>query len=147
MPLVWAHAEFVKLLASRIKGGIIDQPEATRKRYGGRIPPRRYVGWSFSIQRETMPPGFPVRLLLTAPATVHYGLANWDRPVDIATRDSGLGLHYVDLPTESLVPGQQVLFTFRWLNGRWEGRNFSIGIVQEGRATLQPDRGPGHEAS
>lgn len=131
MPLVWAHAEFVKLLASRLRGRIIDQPAGTHKRYGGRIPPRRYVGWAFSIQRETMPPGFPVRLFLTAPARVHYGLASWDQPVDVETRDSGLGLYFVDLPTESLVAGQRVFFTFHWSNGRWEGRDFSIQVREE----------------
>lgn len=132
MPLVWAHAEFVKLLASRIRGTVIDQPSATRKRYGGKIPARRYVGWSFSIQRETMIRGYPVRIFLQAPATVHYGLGGWEKPTDVATRDSGLGLHYVDLPTESLTTGQQVVFTFRWSNGRWEGRDFSIGIAPAG---------------
>ncbi len=130
MPLVWAHAEFVKLLASRLKGEIIDQPEAVRKRYRGRVPVRRYVGWSFSIQRETMPAGYPLRLLLTAPARVHYGLGSWKAPVDIETRDSGMGLHYVDLPTALLTVGQQVLFTFQWSNGRWEGRDFSIGVIR-----------------
>jgi hypothetical protein len=33
-----------------------------------------------------------------------------------------------DLPTEKLKVGEKVGFTFRWLDGRWEDKNFDVVV-------------------
>ena len=45
MPLVWAHAEFIKLLISRHQGHPIDRPRAVWQRYRGRRPLARHAFW------------------------------------------------------------------------------------------------------
>ena len=71
-----------------------------------------------------------LRVELMAAATVHWGVGAWEHPADVETRDSGLGVHFADLPTEGLAAGTQVTFTFHWRdNARWEGRDFSVGIA------------------
>jgi glucoamylase len=38
-----------------------------------------------------------------------------------------LGLWFLDLPTENIIAGSEVEFTFFWPNARrWEGRNYSV---------------------
>src|SRR5207245_4017183 len=45
MPLAWAHAEFVKLLASRPLGRAFDRPRAVWQRYGGERPAAHLAFW------------------------------------------------------------------------------------------------------
>ncbi len=50
---------------------------------------------------------------------------------DTKTRDTGLGIHIADLPTDKLPPGAQVLFTFFWPDAdRWEGVDFAVTIAE-----------------
>ncbi len=114
MPLIWAHAEFIKLAISRHRGAPVDRPPRAYDRYQGRIPQRRWVAWSFRLKRRTMPEGLPLRLLLNAPASVRWGCNGWQNIKDAATEDSGLSVHWLDLPVASLGEGETVQFTFRW---------------------------------
>ena len=132
MPLLWAHAEFIKLCASRSAGRILDLPATVWKRYQGKKPRRPYAGWSFNCRRKQVPAGFPLRILLSSPGLVHYGHDGWKEPKDLGTEYGGLGLYYADLPTAKLAPGQTIQFTFRWLDGRWEGQDFSLVIADPG---------------
>jgi glucoamylase len=43
MPLVWAHAEFIKLMVSRHLGRPVDRPRAVWRRYHGRRPAVRHA--------------------------------------------------------------------------------------------------------
>ena len=45
MPLVWAHAEFIKLMVSRHLGHPVDRPRAVWRRYQGRRPVARHAFW------------------------------------------------------------------------------------------------------
>ena len=48
---------------------------------------------------------------------------------DAITASESLGVHFADLPTETLRAGTQVRFTFHWREGaRWEGRDFAVSI-------------------
>ena len=52
----------------------------------------------------------------------------WDTP----TIDSGLGVHYADLATSGLAPGDTLPFTFYWPGAsRWEGVDFSVRVIAE----------------
>jgi glucoamylase len=54
----------------------------------------------------------------------------WRTVHDAATRDVGLGVHLVDLPTDALPAGGVVDFTFRWTEvDRWEGTNFRVEVA------------------
>lgn len=132
MPLVWAHAEFVKLAVSRALGEPVDRPPRVHARYRGQVPRRRWAAWSFRLKRISIPSGLPLRLLLNAPATVRWGRNGWRDVVDCETRDSGLTVHWAELPVWDLRAGETVNFTFRWhLTGGWEGRDFEVSIGPE----------------
>ena len=76
-----------------------------------------------------MPRGKQLRILLMEPALVHWSFDNWQTTHDGNTEDSGWRLHYLDLPTETLSSGRQIVFTFYWKNSsRWEGRDFTVTV-------------------
>ena len=130
MPLVWAHAEFVKLVASRALGLPFDAPQAVRERYHGPCPAAARVFWSRRLAIDEVKAGQTISVLLPAPAMVHWGIDGWRAAADAATRDTGLGVQVADLPVRGLIAGQCVDFTFRWSDsGRWEGQDFRVDIV------------------
>jgi len=131
-PLVWAHSEYVKLRRSIRDGRIFDQPPQTVQRYLVEKRTRHIFGWRFNNKTRAIPRGKTLRLILLSPAMVHWSLDGWKTAHDTNTRDTGLGIHTLDLPTASLPAGEQAVFTFYWPNGsRWEGTNFSVAIEQK----------------
>jgi glucoamylase len=60
---------------------------------------------------------------------VHWSTDAWQSAQDSDSEESGWNLQHVDLPTENLRSGQQVLFTFYWKDcGRWENRDYQVTI-------------------
>jgi glucoamylase len=131
-PLVWAHAEYVKLRRSLRDGKVFDQPPQTVQRYQVEKRKADYFVWSFNNKCRTMPRGKKLRLALLEPALVHWTLDAWATIEDTNTRDTGLGVYAIDLPTDKLTAGREVAFTVYWLQKhQWEGVNFSV-VVEGG---------------
>ena len=132
-PLAWAHAEYVKLVRSLADDKIFDCPPQTVHRYRQENIQTPLALWRFDHQAKTMTAGENLRLELLAPGTVHWTADNWHTAHDTTSRDSKLGVHYADLPTEKLKAGATVRFTFHWENGRWEGTDFEINIEPQNK--------------
>jgi len=128
-PLVWAHAEYVKLRRSIRDCKIFDQPPQTVKRYLVDKHKRHIFGWRFNNKTRAIPRGKTLRLILLSPARVHWSIDDWKTSHDTDTRDTGVGIHILDLPTASLPAGSQAAFTFYWAaENRWEGTDFAVAI-------------------
>ena len=55
----------------------------------------------------------------------------WTTAADIDTRDTGLGIFVVDLPTDALIDGTLLEFTLYWPEAeRWERTNFKVQITK-----------------
>lgn len=129
MPLVWAHAEHIKLLRSLADGAVFDMPPQTHARYVANKTPSHLRIWRSNNAITHMPPGKTLRLELTAPALVHWGLDDWQQANDMKTRDSGFGTQIADLDTSRLLAGRSVVFTFLWLDDkRWDASSFTVRI-------------------
>ena len=60
---------------------------------------------------------------------MHWSIDGWQTFVDTNTRDTGLGIYTLDLPTASLPVGSQVVFTFFWTqDNRWQGEDYSVTV-------------------
>jgi len=128
-PLVWAHAEYIKLRRSLRDGVVFDQAPQPVQRYQVERRTCPYFGWRQNNKPRSMPCGKILRVVLRAPALVHWSVDGWRTVQDTATRDSGLGMYYADLSTEKVKVGEQVTFTFRWMDeGRWEGSDYAVTV-------------------
>ncbi|MCC7326858.1 MAG: glucan 1,4-alpha-glucosidase [Burkholderiales bacterium] len=127
MPLVWAHAEYIKLLRSLRDGWVFDMPHQTVVRYAkGKAQPIRAF-WRFNHKTHSFAAGRLLRIEVLAQAIVHWSGDGWRSAHDTATRDTGLGVHAADLPTARLAPGTKVKFTFYWHEAaRWEDVDFEV---------------------
>lgn len=130
MPLVWAHAEYVKLLRSLKERRVFDMPPQTVERYiKGKTESKR-VTWRFNNKCQSMPTSKTLRMELLAKASVHWSTDNWQTVNDTETRDTGLNIHQVDLPVDKLPANTTVVFTIHWSDGdKWEGTDFAVRIM------------------
>ncbi len=130
-PLVWAHAEHIKLRRSLRERRIFDQPQQPVQRYLIQNKHSAYWTWRLNNKCRWVDSGKDLRIELPAPALVHWSANGWRGVEDTPTRSTGLGMHIADLPTERLVPGTKVDFTFYWQETeQWENRNFGVAIAE-----------------
>jgi glucoamylase len=129
-PLVWAHAEYVKLVRSLRDGRIFDQPPQPAERYIARKQVSPCSVWCFNNKTRVLQAGKKLRIQSLKPAIVHWTTNGWKTAEDTPTRDTGLDIFSVDLPTEKLPPGSTVAFTFFFPdNDLWQGTNFSVLVT------------------
>jgi glucoamylase len=129
MPLVWAHAEYIKLRRSLRDGHVFDLPPQTVRRYlvDKTVSPR--MVWRFNHKICSIPAGKSLRVETLTPAVIHWSVDDWKTSQDTKSRDVGLGIHIVDLATQSLSDGQEIKFTFYWPGAaNWEGTDFVVRI-------------------
>ena len=127
MPLVWAHAEYVKLCRSLADGRVFDLPPQAPERYQVRKTGPPHGVWRFNHRCAALAAGLRLRLEVPAPAIVHWSPDGWRTVLDTPTRDTGLGLHAAELDPQA---GEPVVFTFFWPEAdRWEGRDFQVTVV------------------
>ena len=130
MPLVWAHAEFIKLCYSKLLGSPVDRPAATWKRYSGVKPKIDYVIWGPVYRPRRLPAGHALTIATKEAATVRWTINNWRDVLDADTHDVGLDVHVVDLPVTGCKAGETIQFTFRWRQSdAWEGQNYQMLVV------------------
>jgi glucoamylase len=129
MPLVWAHAEYVKLCRSLQDGEIFDRPPQTVQRYLVEKATSRHITWRFNNKVRAMPAGRTLRVETLAPAVVHWSVDGWRAVHDVHTSDTTLGVHVADLQTLCLRIGDRVDFTLYWPEtNRWEGIDFVVSV-------------------
>jgi glucoamylase len=128
MPLVWAHAEHIKLLRSLADGRVYDMPPQPRVRYQIERVRSRHCIWRYNNKCRSLVPGSILRVELLAPATVHWSVDAWRASRDTPALDSGCGVYYADLDTAALASGAEVIFTIRWADGRWDGSDYRVAV-------------------
>ena len=131
-PLVWAHAEYVKLCRSLGDGAIFDRPPQTVERYLVQSITSDHIIWRFNNKVRTMPVNRTLRVETLAHAVVHWSVDGWRTAHDTPTRDTTLGVHVAELQTLCLGAGDRVELTFYWPDvDRWEESDFVVCVEGE----------------
>ncbi len=130
MPLVWAHAEYIKLRRSLRERRVIDTPPQPVDRYQFQHTGSPYAAWRFNEKIHRMQAGKMLRVETRAPAVVRWSADAWRSAQDVPTRDTNLGMYVADLPAKDLRPGARLCFTFHWTeSGNWEGKNYEVEVM------------------
>jgi glucoamylase len=129
MPLMWAHAEYIKLLRSAHDGKVFDLVPEVAARY--QDPNRELTTvdfWCFNHPTPEMDAGHTLRILAAHPFHLRWTTSEWQEYSDTHSGAVIRGLDYVDIqvPRSQSVP---VRFTFFWTSRQvWEGRDFSVAV-------------------
>jgi glucoamylase len=134
-PLVWAHAEYLKLLRSVTDGKVFDRISVVEERYAVPADKRTFKSTLqiFQLSRpiSAMACGCTLRILDPNPFRVVYTLDNWATKNAADSRSVGRAGSYLDIPTK---PGEcgKIIFTLHWAEGdRWLGRNCEVNVLAQ----------------
>jgi glucoamylase len=145
-PLVWAHAEYVKLLRSVADGKVFDRISVVEERYAVAKEQRTFLNRLeiFQIARpiSAIAQGSTLRIMDRKRFMITYTTDNWATKVALEPRMVGHSGAYADIPTGQLPVGT-VVFTLFWPeDNRWLGYNYEISIeagpVSQGTAADKP---------
>jgi glucoamylase len=129
MPLMWAHAEYIKLLRSTKDGKVFDLIPAVANRYlGDRSKCKSLEIWKFNRQVRRVKRGITLRVQALASFQLHWTKNGWETVVETDSISTSLNIHYVDIPI-TIEQSTPVVFTFLWLEkGNWENKNFQVEV-------------------
>ena len=130
MPLMWAHAEYIKLLRSTADGKVYDTIPEVAERYLSRSGERKRLEvWKQNRQVRFMHAGEALRVQGDAPFTLRWSSDDWKSEQDAKSTRNALEIDYVDLTDAPKSPGVCIRFTFLWTEGsRWEGKNYDVTV-------------------
>jgi glucoamylase len=131
MPLMWAHAEYIKLLRSVYDGAVFDRLPPVAARYLSGKGRKEIEVWKLNRRVRAVAAGKTLRILAHAPFRLHWTFDEWKRVNDTEALPTGMEIHFVDLQVPE---GQKapVRFTFFWREeGRWEGKDFLVEVDEE----------------
>ena len=130
-PLMWAHAEYIKLLRSASDGRVFDMIDEVRDRYmkPGRKPSRLRV-WKCRAPR-------PDRYRQATGCVSRRRIRSrcigpndeWRHVNDTGSTSTPIGFEYVDIDVGANAKAP-IRFTFKWREtGDWEGRDYAVAIA------------------
>ncbi len=129
-PLVWAHAEYIKLLRSIVDSIAFDCPPPVRLRYAEQGTTSNLVIWKHSHQVTQVSAGERLRLEVYAPAALHFTSDGWSTVHHEPAEPCGHGVWSYDFSPGDLAEGATLEFTFFWNDPQtWEGTNYEIHMV------------------
>ncbi len=130
MPLVWAHAEHVKLLRSIADGAVFDMPAQTVRRYVQAQNVARVTPWRPGFQPDRLDHGRALRIELPRPSVVLWSKDDWASSAERRTTDTGLGLHAAEIAWDECGDAQAVVFTWRDAEtNAWAGSNMLVRVT------------------
>jgi glucoamylase len=131
MPLMWAHAEYVKLLRSVADGRVFDLIPVVAERYLGKRGRNNLEIWKPTRQVREVTAGQVLRIQVPESFRLHWTDNGWSSASDTPSTSTGLGIEFVDIVTH-FNQSAPVEFTFFWTDSnRWEGRNYKVRINQK----------------
>jgi glucoamylase len=127
MPLLWTHAEFLKLLVARDTGKPVELLQVVEERYGAKPPAAKTWHWRAEAAFARLARGRGLVVEHRAPFVLHYGFNGWQLLDDRIARLGPFGIWSVTLTPAELEPNTEVNFTRRF-EGRWEGTDYRITL-------------------
>jgi glucoamylase len=101
MPLVWAHAEYIKLLRSVNDGQIFDLIPIVAQRYGQGLGRKDLEIWKPRRRVRAIAAGSMLRIVLPGTFSLRWSRDQGNSLEEVASTSSGMGLGFVDLPTSA----------------------------------------------
>ena len=133
MPLVWAHAEFIRLLFAMGAHCAVERLETVLARYDRTRPQAERWHWRESSPFDVAPAGRIILIEHDEPFALHYGFDGWRDPVDAASAPTAFGLHGVTLDPFEIRRAGALDFTFYFpARDAWRKRDFRIAFSTAG---------------
>ena len=129
MPLVWAHAEYVKLCWAIENGKPFERNEIAYSRYVERKILINEDIWSFKNKIKKLKSKSSIMFILSEDCFIRLTGNNWKDMSDIQSRSIFSKVHYIEVDLSTIKTETQLEFTFFWKkSNRWEGMNYTVEL-------------------
>lgn len=130
MPLMWAHAEYVKLLRSVYDGKVSDLIPEVASRYLDKASHHcKFEIWKPLRQVRSVKRGVILRIQSPGRFRLRWSDDEWKTQRDKVSANTILGVDFVDIPIGADQHGN-IRFTFFWTaTEAWEGRDYVVTVV------------------
>ncbi len=125
MPLLWAHAEFLKLLVAREQGQPVEMLHSVQGRYGGAAVSARVWHWRHEAPIARLEAGRALRIQDNEAFSLHFGFDGWQQVQERAATPGLFGLWTVELSAAELAAHGALDFTRRY-GEQWEGADHQV---------------------
>ncbi|HEX5458959.1 MAG TPA: glycoside hydrolase family 15 protein [Steroidobacteraceae bacterium] len=155
MPLVWAHAEFLKLLVARERGRpvewlasverhfghrpIADSDDASAAHASGDRGGSTIWHWRDEAPVDRLRARRALAVEDRVPFTLHLGFDGWQRVEDRAAEPRPFGIWSVELTVQELAAADELNFTRRYESG-WENRDHRVALQRTGMSLAKLPR-------
>ena len=131
MPLMWAHAEYVKLLRSVADGQVFDLIPVVAERYLKKRGRKDLEVWKPTRQVREVTVGQVLRIQAPESFRLHWTNDGWVSASDTPSTSTEIGIEFADIA----IHGNQsapVQFTLFWTgSNRWEAHDYEVRINQK----------------
>ena len=128
-PLVWAHAEYIKLLTSKKECRGCDIVDEVYRRYVVKKTKSNINAWKINKPIKRIQASNTLRIVTSEIAILHWTKDNWKTIRDDTFEITGLGLFYIDIPAGTFQQGDACIFTFYYpVTDKWEGKDYILVV-------------------
>jgi glucoamylase len=127
MPLLWTHAEYLKLLVARDRGKPIELLKAIEDRYSAKPPSAHTWHWRAEAPFPRLARGRSLAIEHRGPFVLRYGFDGWQSPAERTAVCAPFGLWNVAFHPEELEAHAVLQFTRRF-DGAWEGVDYQVTL-------------------
>jgi glucoamylase len=144
MPLLWTHAEYLKLLVARDRGKPIELLKAIEDRYSARPPSAHTWHWRAEAPFARLARGRSLAVEHRGPFVLRYGFDGWQTPAERTAVSAPFGLWTVTFRPEELEAHAALQFTRRF-DGGWEGVDHEVTLGHDHVVHALSHHAPAHE--
>jgi glucoamylase len=155
MPLVWAHAEFLKLLRARREKRPIELLNSLEEHLRRKTATVGTWHWRTDTPFDALPANRDLLVEMESPFVLHMGFDGWKAVEDRSSAALPFGRHGVRLGKDELA-GKRVLDFTRFFSrdSKWEGNDYRIwiapsssgSITAQARQRIHAERGASSDA-
>jgi glucoamylase len=128
MPLVWAHAEFLKLLRARADKRPLELLKCVEVHVRHKTPDAGTWHWRSDTQFDTLPANRDLLIEAEQPFVLHMGFDGWQSVEDRTSAPLPFGRHGVRLARAGLAGRASLDFTLN-RGGVWDGSDYHIRLA------------------
>jgi glucoamylase len=130
MPLVWAHAEFLKLLCAQKEKRPLELLSSVESHLRAKTGKHGTWHWRMDMPFEALPADRDLLVENDAPFILHFGFEGWRDIQDRPSAALPFGRHGVRLAAAELAGRRALSFTRYSVDGsRWAGVDYSVGLA------------------
>jgi len=130
MPLMWAHAEYIKLLRSVYDGVVFDLIPAVAERYLGPGSSCRLMEiWKPNRQPKTVTRGFTLRIEYPSSFMLRWTNDEWQNSKDTNSLSTAVGMDFVDI---EIGPEQRAPIRFAFYlkdKNQWGEKSYQVDVI------------------